>query len=202
MSAASWPSSATPPAPKSPPGRCATPPSNHLAELSNGLPCLCLVVIALDVERHDIGVGAGDRTAAARRLPVGLLAEQRLTEPVELGDDLLRCRGHRLAGPFAQLLQLAGDLTLDVGGDLVLRQVLQLPLCLAYRGTKILGGGVRFADHLAAFTGRRFQSVEFAHGSLLTHRLGQITPVSADHRFDRNAAPAPNGPRAWPGLRC
>src|SRR5215467_4165095 len=133
MSAASWPSSATPPAPKSPPGRCATPPSNHLAELSNGMPLLCLVVAGLDVERHDIGVGAGHRTPPARRLPVGLLAEQRLTEPVELGDDLLRRRAHRLAGPLAQLLQLAGDLTLNVGGDLVLRQVLQLPFRLADR---------------------------------------------------------------------
>ena len=64
------------------------------------------------------------------------------------------------------------DLTLNVGGDLVLCQVLQLPLCFADGSTKVLGGGVRFADHLAAFTGRRFQAVEFAHGSLLAHRFG------------------------------
>jgi len=43
-----------------------------------------------------------------------------------------------------------------VGGNLVLRQILQLPLRLADSGAKILGGGVRFADHLAAFTGRCF----------------------------------------------
>jgi hypothetical protein len=30
---------------------------------------------------------------------------------------------------------------------------------------------MRFADHLAAFTGRCFQSVELAHGSLLASRL-------------------------------
>ena len=60
-----------------------------------------VVVAGLDVERHHLGVGAGDRTPTARRLPVSLLAEQRLTEPVKLGNNLLRGRTHRLTGPFA-----------------------------------------------------------------------------------------------------
>src|SRR5215468_10895291 len=161
MSAASWPSSATPPAPRSPPGRCGTPPDSHTPgsrrhTITRALPRSCLVVAGLDAERHDIGVGAGDRAAAAYRLPVRLLAEQRLTEPVKLGDHLLRGRVHRLLGPFAQLLQLTRHLTLDVGSNLVLRQVLQLPLGLADRSPQILSGGVRFADHLAAFTGSCF----------------------------------------------
>jgi hypothetical protein len=39
---------------------------------------------------------------------------------------------------------------------------------------------VRFADHLAALTDRRFQSLDFAHGSLLAHRPGlpQSRPVT------------------------
>ena len=40
---------------------------------------------------------------------------------------------------------------------------LQFPLRLADRSPQILGGGVRFADHLAAFTGRGFQSAGEAH---------------------------------------
>src|SRR5436190_10282880 len=71
-----------------------------------------------DVERHHIGVGACRRAPAARLLPVGLLAQQRLTEPVELGDHLLCCRADRVAGPLVKLLQLPGHLLLDVGGHL------------------------------------------------------------------------------------
>src|SRR5215510_6695272 len=59
-----------------------------------------VVVAGLDVERHHIGIGAGDRTPTARRLPVGLLAEQRLAEPVKLGDNLLRCRTYGFTGSF------------------------------------------------------------------------------------------------------
>jgi hypothetical protein len=39
----------------------------------------------------------------------------------------------------------------------------QFPLRLADRSPQILGGGVRLADHLAAFTGRGFQSAGEAH---------------------------------------
>jgi hypothetical protein len=39
----------------------------------------------------------------------------------------------------------------------------QFPLRLGDRRPQILGGGVRFADHIAAFTGRGFQSAGEAH---------------------------------------
>jgi hypothetical protein len=58
-----------------------------------------------------------------------------------------------------------------VGANLVLPKLLEFPLRLANRSPQIFGSGVRFADHLAAFTGRCFQPVEFAHGSLLASRL-------------------------------
>src|SRR5690348_11511550 len=126
-----------------------------------------LVIAGRDAGRQYISVGPGDRAAAAGRLPVRLFAEQRLTEPVKLGDDLLRGRAHRLPGPFAQFLQLPRNLALDVGGNLVLPQLLEFPFRLADRRPQVFGSGVRFADHLAAFTGGCFQPVEFAHGSLL-----------------------------------
>src|SRR6266516_1234784 len=142
-----------------------------------------LVVAGPDVERHHIGVGARRRTPAARLLPVGLLAQQRLTEPVELGDHLLRCRGYRLTGPFILLLQLPGHFEPNMGGDLVPRQGVQLTLGLTYRSPQILRGGVGFADHLAAFASRRLQSVEIAHGIPLARRLdrgrSQSRPVIA-----------------------
>jgi hypothetical protein len=59
------------------------------------------VVAGQDARRHHIGVGARRGTAAAGLLPVSLLAQQRLTETVELGDHLLRRRGNGLTGPFA-----------------------------------------------------------------------------------------------------
>ena len=106
-------------------------------------------------------------------LPVGLLAQQRLTEPVELGDDLLRRCGNGLAGPFAQLFQLPGHLRLDLGGHLVPGQGTQLLPGLTHRSPQILRRGMGFADHLPAFAHRRFQPVQFAHGSLLAGRPGQ-----------------------------
>src|SRR5690242_2420609 len=109
-----------------------------------------LVLVGPGVERHHLGVGAGGRAPAARLLPVGLLAQQRLTEPVELGDHLLRGRAYRLAGPFVQLLQLPGHLELDMGGNLIPRQGVQLGLRFAYRRPQLPRCGVRFADHLAS----------------------------------------------------
>ena len=50
-----------------------------------------------------------------------------------------------------------------MSGNLVLRQVLQLPLRLADRSPEILGGGVRFADYFTAFTDCFFQPIEFTH---------------------------------------
>src|SRR6266566_3220489 len=67
-----------------------------------------LIVAGQDAGRYHIGVGARSRTTAASLLPVSLLAQQRLTEPVELGDHLLRRRSNSLTGSFAQLLQLPG----------------------------------------------------------------------------------------------
>src|SRR5206468_12611671 len=99
---------------------------------------LRLVLARLDVERDHVRVGAGDRAPAARRLPVGLLAQQRLTEPVELGDYLLRRRLDGRAGLFAQLLQLAGHLALNLSGHLIAGQVLQLSLGVADRSPEIL----------------------------------------------------------------
>jgi len=52
---------------------------------------------------------------------------------------------------------------------------------------------VRFADHLAAFTDRRFQAIEIGHGSLLARRLGwaasQSRPVT---KSSANAVTLPN----------
>jgi hypothetical protein len=67
-----------------------------------------LIIAGQDIGRYHIGVRAHSRTTAAGLLPVSLLAQQRLTEPVELGDHLLRRRSNSLTGPFAQLLKLAG----------------------------------------------------------------------------------------------
>src|SRR5271166_3597550 len=75
-----------------------------------------------DVGRHHIGVRACGRATAARLLPVRLLAQQRLTEPVELGENFLRRCGDGLTSPFAEFLQLPGHLQLDVTGDLILGQ--------------------------------------------------------------------------------
>src|SRR5215472_7068607 len=123
-----------------------------------------LLLVGPDVERHHIGVGACGRPPAARPLPVGLLAQQRLPEPVELGDHLLRRRSYGFLGSFAELLELPGHLKLDLCRNLVLGQGVYLALCLADRGPQILGGSVGFADHLAALADRRFQPVGFAHG--------------------------------------
>src|SRR5215472_7222794 len=123
-----------------------------------------LLLVGPDVERHHIGVGAGGRPPAARALPVGLLAQQRLPEPVELGDHLLRRPSYGFLGPFAELLQLPGHLLLDLRGNLVLGQGVHLTLRFADRGPQIFGGGVGLADHLAALADRRLQPVGFAHG--------------------------------------
>ena len=48
------------------------------------------------------------------------------TEPVELGDHLLRRRGNGLTGPLAQVLQLPGHLGPDMSSHLILRQAAQL----------------------------------------------------------------------------
>src|ERR1017187_10174197 len=118
------------------PWRAATTPDEAFAGASD------LVFIGLDVARHPSDVGTGARPPPARRLPVGLLAQQRFTEPVELGDHLLRRRAYSLTSPFAQLLQLPRHLKLDVSGNLVLRQGSQLLLRLAYRGPQILRGEI------------------------------------------------------------
>jgi hypothetical protein len=88
-------------------------------------------VAGLDVKRHDLRAGPGDRTPTARRLPEGLLAEHHLTEPSKPGDHLQRCRTHGLPGPLAQLLQQADTSPWIRTINLVLDQVLQLPLRLA-----------------------------------------------------------------------
>ena len=80
------------------------------------------VCAGLNVERSHIAFGTRGRAPATRCLPVGLLAQQRLTKPVELGDHLLRRRAYCLTGPFAQLLQLPGYLELNMSGNLVVRQ--------------------------------------------------------------------------------
>ena len=56
-----------------------------------------LFLAGQDAGRHHIGAGARGCATAAGLLPVGLLAQQRLTEAVELGNDLLRRRGNGLA---------------------------------------------------------------------------------------------------------
>ena len=88
-------------------------------------PGALVVVAGVTVQAYPRLAGRRARTTsvsgrvAARRplavLPVGLLAEQRLTEPVELGDHLLRGRAYRLAGPFVQLSQLPGHLEAGYG---------------------------------------------------------------------------------------
>ena len=71
----------------------------------------------------------------------------------------------------SELPQLPGHLELDMAGNLVPRQGVQLPLRLTYRSPQVLGGGVGLADHLAAFAGRCLQPVGFAHGFPLARRL-------------------------------
>ena len=81
-------------------------------------------------------------------------------------------------GPFAQLLQLPRHLVLDLGRNLVLRQGLQLPLCLPHCGSQILGGSVGFSKHFAAFTNRRLQSIGFGHQTLLAVRWVGVVPTT------------------------
>jgi membrane protein DedA with SNARE-associated domain len=158
-----------------------------------------LVLVGPGVERQHIGVGARRRAPSARPLPVRLLAQQGLTEPVELGDDLLRRGGDRLLGAFAQLIDLARHFELELRGNLVLRQGAQLLLRLAHRGPKVLGRGVGLADHLAALAHRHFQTLEFAHGILLARRPGFASvPVSAASRSARNAVTCRDAVRRQP----
>src|SRR6201985_3186658 len=136
-----------------------------------------LIIAGQDIRRYHFGVRAHSRTTAAGLLPVSLLAQQRLTEPVELGDHLLRRRSNSLTGPFAQLLKLPGDLSPDLSGHLVGRQGTCLLPGLTDRGAQILGRGVGFADHLTALAHRRFQPVQFTHGILLAPRLSPAAPI-------------------------
>jgi hypothetical protein len=136
--------------------------------------------------RHHVGVGARDSTPAASPFPVSLFAEQRLTEPVELGNHLLRGARDSGTGLLVQVRQLPGNLELNPGRDLVLGQILQLALRITYRGPQILRGSVGLADHFAALANRRFQPVEIAHGILLARLLGPVS-VQSEQAAERGA---------------
>jgi hypothetical protein len=63
---------------------------------------------------HHVGIGSCRGAAAAGFLPVGLFAQQGLAEPVEPRDHLVRRRGDRLPGPFAEFLELQRYPSLEV----------------------------------------------------------------------------------------
>ncbi len=80
------------------------------------------VFIRLYVEPPHIDVGTCGGTPTAGRLPVGLLAQQRFTEPVELGDHLLRRRGDGLTGPVSMHFRIAAR----TAGGPVIGEIIQL----------------------------------------------------------------------------
>ena len=149
-----------------------------------------VVFVGVVIDRYDIGVGSRDRTLTARRLPVGLFAQQRLTEPVELGDHLLRCRVDGLTGFVRSARPAVATLRLEEGGDLVLRQATQLLFAsrTAARRSFVAAWASRTISRHSAIG--RFQLVSSLTSSSSLVLGSGVVPVWVGNRPGHNAVRA------------